>query len=480
MKNGTYNSSYYKFKPRYEKALGILFGALAVFHLIFTMGVYVMGSDHYRTALKIDRYLALAAVTAVVVYVALTVFLYRWHAKSTLGPYVKSMFSGSSLWLTILFLWYLLACMVLSSKQGGAIFRSNDRLLLDVFVSFFVLYMYPWSRKTYDLFIHILMVIETAFMLWVLFNNFKLNILTVPGGQIGMTDSYSLVIACNRNTTGAFAAAFLMLALYMACSRKGVLRLLYAAAAVVQLFPLYLSNSRTPYFACAVALAAAAFFLAQRKFTGRYRFLLSAGCGLICGAAFYFLKYGVIALYDGITHLSAQLGLSLADAARDSDVTNTNGRIPIWMASVKAMFLSFESFMIGVTPARVEAILGYLQNKENYMLYTHNQFLQMGVAFGIPGLVFFCIWLLQTAKQCWKTAFKGRYWLIACMILMLVLSGLMESYLVAYFYFCGSVFFLVCGMVRSEQPELNSDAQDKPQKTTGKKKGVTAKKKDKR
>lgn len=470
MKSGTYNRNYYQFKPRYEKVLGVLFGTLAVFHLIFTMGKYVIGSGYNQTGLKIDRYLALAAVTAAVIYILITVSKYRWHAKGTLGPYIKSAFSGSNLWLTILFIWYLLACVVLSSKRDSAIFRINDHFLLDVFISFFVLYMIPWNRKAYDIFIHILMLVETVFMIWVLYNNFRLNILTVPGGQIGMDDSYSLVIACNRNTTGAYAAVFLMLALYMISVKKGVIRLIYIAAAAIQLFPLYLSNSRTPYFACTAAIAAAAFFLVQRKYNGKHKIILSLGCGLLCGATFYFLKYGVIALYDGITHLSEYLGLSLSDAARDSDVTNTNGRIPIWKASLKAMVLSFESFMIGVTPARVEAILGYIQNKEEYVLYTHNQFLQMGVAFGVPGLAFFCIWLFKTAKQCWKIAFEGKYWMITCMILMLVMSGLMESYLVAYLYFCGSLFFLACGMVKSEMSELSANVHQKPQKAAGKRK----------
>ena len=109
-------------------------------------------------------------------------------------------------------------------------------------------------------------------------------------------------------------------------------------------------------------------------------------------------------------------------------------------------------------------MLGYMQNIENYALYTHNQFLQMGVAFGVPGLLFYCLWLLKTAKQCWKVAFKGRYWMIACTILMLVVANLTESYLVAYFYFCGVVFFLLCGMIKTEAAELDASDPPKPQR----------------
>lgn len=474
------NNSYYQVKPVFEKALRVLFSILAAFHLLFTMGIYVMGVQNYQTALKVDRYLALIAIAALIAYVILMTTRYRLFAKNEVVSRVKSVFTGSNLWVTILFIWYLVGCTVLCASMGGKIFAMNDRFLLDTFISFFVLYMLPWDRRVLDWFIHILMLVNTVFMLWVLYNNFKLNILTVPGGQIGMTAGYSLVIACNRNTTGAFAAVFLMLALYMISIKKGIVRALYIVAAVIQLFPLYLSNSRTPYIACTAVLAIAGFFMMQRKYTGKYRIPLSLGVGLLCGAGFYFLRYAVMGLYDGITHLSEQLGTALSDAVRDSDLTNTSGRIGYWKASLKAIVLSNQSFMIGVTPARVEEILGYVRNMENNAGYTHNQFLQMAVAFGVPGLAMYCVWLVKTAKQCWTVVSKGRYWMLSCMILMLVLSNIMESYLVAYFYFCGSVFFLVCGMVKAEAEELAVPVQNKPQKTSDKKKKASSGKKKKK
>lgn len=472
-KEGWHESGYYQVKPIFDKVLAVLFGILAMFHLLFTMGIYVMGAEYQWVALKVDRYLALTAVAALVVYVILMLTKYRLHAKKTILSYIKQIFSGGNLWITMLFLWYLLTCVFWGTQIGGKIFKMNDRLLLDVFISFFVLYMFPWDRRVYDWFIHILMLVDTVFMIWVLYNNFKLNILTVPGGQIGMSKEYSLVIACNRNTTGAFAAVFLMLALYMVSTKKGVVRGAYIIAALIQLFPLYLSNSRTAYLACVIAIAAAGFFLGQRVYTRKYKVVVSLGCALLCGAVVYALKYGVAALFNSITHLGEHID---ADAIRDVDLTDTSGRIPIWIAAVKAMFLSSWNFMLGVTPARVEGILGYLQNKENYMLYTHNQFLQIGVAFGIPGLIFYCGWLVKTAKQCWKVAMNGRYWMVACTVLMLVVANLTESYLIAYFYFCGSVFFLVCGMIRAEAAELDAPVQNKPQKAAGKKKAASGKK----
>lgn len=463
-------SSFVSFKSRCEKALSAVFGAWAVFHLLFTMGKYVIGREHNLTALKIDRYMGLAAVLLVAVYVILLITKYQKYAKSTLGSYLRYIFSGGNLWLVILFVWYLIACAALSSRMGSSIFTANDRFLLDVFISFFALYMISWSKTVYDVFIHILMLVETVFMIWVLYNIFRLNVLRVPGGQIGMAENYNLIIACHRNTTGAYAAIFLMLALYMISVKKGVVRLLYAVAAGIQLFPLYLSNSRTAYLSCVIAIAVAGFFAVQRKYTGKNKMLLSLGCGIICGACIYFLRYGILGIYDGVTHLSEQLNIPVTEAIRDVDITNTSGRLKIWKASLRAMVFSFESFLIGVTPARVEGMLGYMQNIENYALYTHNQFLQMGVAFGVPGLLFYCLWLLKTAKQCWKVAFKGRYWMIACTILMLVVANLTESYLVAYFYFCGVVFFLLCGMVRTEAAELDASDPSKPQRTKSKKK----------
>lgn len=473
-KENSYESKYYQVKPIFDKTLSVLFGILAMFHLLFTMSIYVMGSKYQLIALKVDRYLALTAIAALVVYIVLMMTKYRLHTKNTIIPYIKQIFSGTNLWVTLLFIWYLLSCVFWGTQMGGKIFKINDRLLMDVVISFFVLYMFPWDKRAYDWFVHTLMLVNTVFMLWVLYNVFSLNVLKVPGGRIYMSKQYSLSIACNRNSTGAFAAVFLMLALCMISMKKGIVRGAYIIAALIQLFPLYLSNSRTAYLACVIAIAAAGFFLVQRVYNGKCKLILSLGCAVLCGAIVYGLKYGVFSLYNSMMPLNEHLD---TDGIRDVDLLNTSGRLPIWKAAVKAMFLSSRNFMLGVTPARVEGMLGYLQNIENYMMYTHNQFLQVGVAFGIPGLIIYCVWLLKTAKQCWKVALKGRFWMVACTILMLVAANLTESYLIAYFYFCGSVFFLVCGMVKAEATELSVSVQNKPLKFEKKKKAMSGKKK---
>ncbi len=434
------------FQLRYEKALAWSLCLLGLFHLLITMGNYVFDTRLAKLALTIDRYAALAVVLASLMYVLITYIRFR-GTMCRIQQFLRNAFTGDRLWLTLLFLWYLICILVMGKQQGRSFFRPNDRYLLDVCISFFVLYMIPREKRVYEWGFHILMLVETVFIIWALTHIFRLDVVSVPGGQIGMDKEYGLCIACNPNTTGAFASVFFLMAVYMAVVKKGILRVLYGLAALVQLFPLYLSNSRTAYLASILAFAVFCFFLVWRRDPGKNRILFSSLAGVLGGAAFYFLRFGVLGLFESVTHFSQYL--TQIDGTK-MEFTSLSGRIPIWRAAVKAIFLSPRYFFFGVTPAAVESMLGYLQNKENYVMYTHNQFLQMGVAFGVPGLVFYCVWLVRTAVKCIRVGLKTEIWVIPVMVLMLVLSNIMESYLVAYYYFCGGVFFLICGWVLSE------------------------------
>ena len=433
------------FQLKYERALSAAGCILGLFHLLITMGNYAIGAQLRTAALRIDRYGALLLLLAALVYGIVTRIKFPGTMVRVWG-YLKKAFTGDRLWLTLLFLWYLICCMVMGRQQGRSFFRPNDRYLLDVCISFFLLYMIPRKRKVYEWGIHILTLTETVFMVWAVYHAFRLDVISIPGGEVGMTGDYALSLACNPNTTGAFAAVFFFLAVYMVVMKKGIVRYLYLFSALVQLFPLYLSACRTAYLASVLSFAVICFFGVWKRFFGKSRVLYAALAGIAGGAALYFLRFGIVALFEGVTHLSQYLD----GTGKTMGFTSISGRGAIWRAAVKAMFLSPRYFFFGVTPAAVEDMLGYILERENYMMYTHNQFLQMGVAFGVPGLAMYCVWLVKTAINCVRVGLKKEIWVIPAIVLMLVVSNLMESYLVAYFYFCGSIFFLLCGWVLSE------------------------------
>ena len=87
------------------------------------------------------------------------------------------------------------------------------------------------------------------------------------------------------------------------------------------------------------------------------------------------------------------------------------------------------------------------------MLYTHNQFLEIAVAHGIPGLLMFLVWLGMIARSCVKivsgkieSMYKGMIILVG-IILLLVVANLTEATLMYYCFFTEGIFFLICGIV---------------------------------
>ena len=127
------------------------------------------------------------------------------------------------------------------------------------------------------------------------------------------------------------------------------------------------------------------------------------------------------------------------------------GRPEIWKASVKAMFVDPpQRLLTGISPKGVfvavfEASGGV--HKKN----THNQFLEIGLALGIPSLIVFLCFLGYTIRNIIRL-FRNRgtdpaLLLLPVLFAMLLLSNMTEATLLFYQFPSAYVFFFVCGLL---------------------------------
>lgn len=127
------------------------------------------------------------------------------------------------------------------------------------------------------------------------------------------------------------------------------------------------------------------------------------------------------------------------------------GRPEVWKASVKAMFVDPpQRLLTGISPKGVfvavfEASGGV--HKKN----THNQFLEVGLALGIPSLIVFLCFLGYTIRNIIRL-FRNRetdpaLLLLPVLFAMLLLANMTEATLLFYQFPSAYVFFFVCGLL---------------------------------
>lgn len=415
----------------------------------------------------IDYALAVLLAASALGYVVFTAIRFPSSIKRVRGT-LKRFLRAEDLLLLIMLIWLFFSSLSVSKEQNGNWLYNNRYSIFDFSVS--VLILFPlaryWSvrygkKPLYGL-LHVILLLTTAAMVIVLITVFKGEIRDMPAGQIGMTSNIRLVINSNPNTTGAYACILFSLSLYMAAAHKRLLRAFYLAAAVVHLAILVLSNSQTSFIASSFGLAAGVYLLIWRYLTLKETWqrvvlgLIAAAVSVILMLA---IRRGIFALFEAVTHFSERLGRQEVDAAREiGSGTSVSSRIEIWKFSLKAMFYSARQFFFGVTPVSVTSLISIVSDGK-YDMYTHNQFLEIGVALGVPAMFVYLAWSLLMFRHCIKICFSKTSQLsfsdqlLPVVLFVLVVSNLAESVLMFYYFLPGSIYFLVSGYVKADAQE---------------------------
>lgn len=465
----------------YENILRWFAFGIGTFHVSLSI-LYYFFESLTKTLRKVEKWAVLAFFIAAVFYLIYTKTKYP-RLMPRIRTFLKELFRPEMILLALIFVWFLICTISADGRYTANFFEINDMYMFNVFVDAFILFPMAFylkdREKAMGIAFGVLTAIMSAVMIWVLWNVLHLNIINLPdGGQIGMTqiaddvqiNAVRLSMNCHPNTTGAFSEVIMLLCLLMGIKKKGIVRWLYFAAFALHFVVMIMANSRACLYACVLALmlvAGKAAYNALGKQKTTIRLLAGVAAAGFTAWAVLLLRDVIFTEFENITHMSAILKEMKAGTASSSAASsaataaaaeaetenaareltmNVSGRNVIWKAAIDSVFSDLKHIICGVTPAGVISEVS-IHSDGRFQEYAHNQFLEIAVSLGIPGLIAYCVWLYKQARYCILDTLKKPKAYLPAVMLMLVAANMMESTLMFYWFLPESVFFLVAGVI---------------------------------
>lgn len=307
------------------------------------------------------------------------------------------------------------------------------------------------TLKLGKILLHTFLLIWTAWITIVLITIFTGNTLhTTSGGTIGMVNN-NLQLNGHYNIAGSWEMTFFLLCCFMAIQSKSrAWKCVYIASTLIHFIALMLTNSRASIYAAwpgFVALMGILAFLKTNKFKTPKRLLWALAAAAVAAAAYYLLRKGVYALYG--TCIQQQY----TGERKFFDYYGTlfTGRETIWKYTIKGLFSDPYITIFGVSPKSTRDLFVQASNGALSDSYTHNQFLEVAAAMGLPGLALFLSWGSFIARDTWKMYFTEKRWTILLCLPVIFVALLAANMMEAHLLFCehmnGYVFFLLGGMI---------------------------------
>ncbi len=468
------------------KLLGIWAFAVAVCHTLMAAFCYVIPYWNYTRAL---RWVGLGLLVATVLYSVVSLFVSK-ESRAKAKQAFRRVWSFELAMLIGVLFWFVLSCAVNQVHGYQKYLKTNDWLLFDSTVCFFLLFPMAGflgkekAKQIIHLLIHVVVIFYTVFTAFCLWRIFHLEVVDLPSGeQAGITRDVQLMLGLHYNSTGMIATTMLCLCIWMVFMEKEIaIRILYTGMGLVQLVVVYLSNSRTVFVGMFAFVLTASFFVPWRLFEKKNLPLRLGGSMLICAVCtilFWSGRSWMFILFERITHLSEELakeglaaavgdykpvGLSATKAGYNTallattgaenarKLTNLSNRTEVWKATLRMMTSSKRIFFFGVTPSVVtDAIEIIGEYHVERVAHAHNILLQIGVSMGVPAMLLFTAFLVSIAIRCVRILIgkRGRKLKYACLIpatvLCFVVIDMAETYLMTRFSIMACCFFLFCG-----------------------------------
>lgn len=148
--------------------------------------------------------------------------------------------------------------------------------------------------------------------------------------------------------------------------------------------------------------------------------------------------------------------LSAADAPAAPSVLYTkldfllSGRLRVWGYAVKAIKASPQTLRHGVTPAHIFSAMNEAAGIK-ISLNSHNQFLEVALALGIPGLIVFILYIIYTTLNSIRMFRYARVKPLSVIapifFYVFLISNLTEASLMFHRLLPSYIFFFVCGWI---------------------------------
>lgn len=387
----------------------------------------------------------------------------------------------------------LISCVPASVYFEKNMFYSNRIYLLDTFVTLLLFYPlghYMGRQKNLTplrVYLHIHLAAWTGFMIFAIKTAFSYKDILLPAGGALTMGKYmiGLHFNCNTNTTGLIQMiAFLGALLLFFWDKTIPGRILSGAMVLVNYLGAVLSFSKTALVVSVLGAGLMVFTWVNRTRAERGGKKQAATAAVLFVVVLLVINYAVTQAYwigkekrnkpsaaGGVVETTAALQnntpelpdpfMIRAEASEPEEESAGSsggflnrfltGRPEIWKASVKAMFVDPpQRLLTGISPKGVfvavfEASGGV--HKKN----THNQFLEIGLALGIPSLIVFLCFLGYTIRNIIRL-FRNRttdpaLLLLPALFAMLLLANMTEATLLFYQFPSAYVFFFICGLL---------------------------------
>lgn len=359
---------------------------------------------------------------------------------------------------TILAVFVLCYCVTIVSNPNLLAFSGLSNFAY-FFACLALVYSYGegsenWTRITADI---LLVLVSAANVVGIYFFYSKYSLLIDDRGFVGMYPSQNRLAGLfgNPNVLGMICLAMISLA-FIRFVKSGTRRArrLYGLALAVNLITLLLANSRTQIYSFCVLCAVYVFMRLVQNDRSAKRVALAVLAAVLTVA----LVFGCcLLLQHGLSMLEALDELidgELEDAfgetiKREEDDSALNGRLDIWLHSLKA-FVHKPLFGCGMD--NIDTVL--VQNGERPLWVggnLHNTYLEVLTAFGIAGILCLAafLWVMARGSVAFFRHAKGDKWLhgaamLACVAAFMV-DALADSTLMASVYPTSIAFFFIAG-----------------------------------
>lgn len=428
-------------------------GVLVVWHCLYSL---LHGHLTVPDWFRYGNYAMVLLVGAVCLWVGLCALRRKAWAGKQLGEITDACNHWPFFLLVMLYLCFCISAAWLELETPGAL-SANRGALYDAAMNLFFLFPFGcWlGMGKGERFVRLLTDVLTAsFLLILLYGLWGLYTRGfVPLGDVGVfVHKGRFYLGCNPNTTGMVSAALMMLGLWRFLRGGRLVKWLYGFAEVILYVGLALSESRGSLLAAAVSFGVFAGLLAWQtwRHPGKcMRWMLALGTGVAVALVFWFAR-GLVQMTIPTENLLDGRAVEARGLISDGDDSGS-GRLQVWGNTLRGV-LSGDAVQLlrgcgsaGITPKLRQFGVG--------VSYTHNQFLEVLTAWGLPAMLIYLLWLVLLAGKCWRigvAAFERvslAERVLPLLILLLVINNLFEARLLFYRYVTGNIFFLVAGYV---------------------------------